>query len=279
MKLQGYNGVVKPRLLIVTTTADLSLPLFFHLSDDNLMDVSFIFYDMPIDGLESIVRKGFEFVYFRDPFNDLTISQPHAKRLTEAIIDNLRTAYKVDKISSYDDMMFEDKWHQYNLFGDLMPQTELPSSFDDVNFDTQLLKKRISARSKGIVFDRASILPKDSPQDYVLQAKLNIKKEYRVFMVGGEIVKPMAIKSSKTPNQIAKLVGLEDKIPSDLTQICQEVYKKTKFDLMGLDIVETDEGYKVLEVNRSCQFAKFYRLSGLNLASMLSSYLVQTKAD
>jgi ribosomal protein S6--L-glutamate ligase len=52
------------------------------------------------------------------------------------------------------------------------------------------------------------------------------------------------------------------------------VYEKLKFDLVGLDIAETHDGYYLLEVNRSPQFVNYLRLSSINLAEILYDYLL-----
>lgn len=261
-------------MLIITTNADFSARLFFQGQAAGLIRAQAIDYNATPDELRRILRGDFKFLYLRDPFNDVKASVTTIKNITQKILSRFKDAYKVDGISSYDDLLFEDKWRQYQLFSRFMPKTELLDSLDGVDFTKQLIKKRISCRSRDIIFDKESFPKTAKPDDYIVQDKINIEQEYRVYMVGDKIVEPIAIKSHKTPNQTVKIIGLESSIKPGIGWICRYVYQKTKFGFVGLDIAKTQNGHFLLEANRSCQFKSYFRISSINLAQTVNTHLL-----
>ena len=264
-------------MLLVSTKADLSLPLFFREDSTSLIKSTSLLYDSESKELEELFNYDFSYIYFRDPFNDETVDQKNAKRLIELLFDHYGSAYYLDGISSYEDMLLEDKWEQYKLFGDLMPSTELLSKVNTLKKDKIIIKKRISARSKGVFFDRKDIKRNENLEKYIIQQLVRINKEYRVYVVAGKIIGPLAIKSSKSKSQHVRIIGEEKKVPAEILDICRHVYEKTNYDFMGIDIAETATGFKLLEINRSCQFKAYLRTTGINLAATLNKHLLNTK--
>lgn len=264
----------KNRILIVTTKDDISLSLFYAPEAAKLIEPYHIFYDSPDGDIQAILKQDFQFIYFRDPFNDVNLPKIIAKKTFATINNNYPDAYIVDGLTAFEDLFFEDKWKQYVMFRQFMPTTKILQSPETLNFEAGYVKKRISSRSKGIIFNRKSFPSDYNPKDYIYQKKLNIKKEYRVFLIGQEIVLPLALKSPKTPSNSVRVIGYEDTIPPEVAAIAKRVYKTTKFDFMGLDIAHTDKKFYLLEVNRSCQFEGYGRVSPVNLAAFFNKYLL-----
>jgi hypothetical protein len=261
------------RMLIVTTAKDFSLELFQNQESSDLIKPSVVYFDN-ID--EKVIEQNYDYLYFRDPFNDPSISELAAQETTKEVLEKVRAAYSIDGIASYDDLLFEDKWRQYQLFGELMPRTKPLDSLDEVDFDKELIKKRTSSRSRDIVFTKAAFPIGNNLSDYIVQTLLGIEVEYRVFVIGGKIIHPLLIKTSKTPDQKTKVTGTEDLIDPRIEDISNRVHRVTGFDLMGLDIAKVGQNFWLIEVNRSCQFKSFDRETGQNPATLLNKYLLQT---
>lgn len=262
------------RMLIVTTDSDPSIDLFTRENAKRLITPTVITYDISDISLRRILHDQYDYVYFRDPFNSPHISQTVASRTTETILESMNHTYSVDTVQAYDSLLFEDKWRQYEIFSAYMPPTELLHSVKSVDFSTHIAKKRISSRARGIVLQDKDFPQDATASDYIVQPKLSITTEYRVYMVGDEILLPLAIKSSKTSAQKVKVIGATHDLPSEIAAICKVAYDATHFDLMGLDIAQTPEGFFLLEVNRSCQFKGYLRKSNVNLAEILNTYLL-----
>jgi glutathione synthase/RimK-type ligase-like ATP-grasp enzyme len=269
--------ITRPRILLVSTADDVSLKLFYSADSSQLLDPSVIYYNASDDEINKALQQDYQFIYFRDPFNDKDVAQYVAQNTTDKIIEAYPSAYFVDHITSYDDLFFEDKWRQYKLFPEFMPLTELLTSTDSIDFKKHFIKKRISSRSRDIIFSENDFPSSAISEDYIVQPLLSIEKEYRVCMVGDEIINPMAIKTSKSIDQQVKVIGIEKEINPAIIKICKVVYERTKFDLVGLDIAKTSEGFILIEVNRSCHFTELLRKSGINLATVLSQRLLSLK--
>lgn len=266
--------LTKPRILIVSTADDVSLRLFYRDDSTQLLDPSVIYYNASNDAINKVLQQDYQYVYFRDPFNDKNTLQYIAQNTTDRVLESCRSAYFVDHITSYDDLFFEDKWRQYKLFPDLMPLTELLISLDSINLQKHFIKKRISSRARDIVFSESDFPSDAVAENYIIQPQLKIEKEYRVYMIGGKIINPMTIKTSKSATQQVKVIGIETDINSAIIKICKIVYERTMFDLVGLDIAKTSEGFILIEVNRSCHFTELFRKSSINLAATLDERLL-----
>jgi glutathione synthase/RimK-type ligase-like ATP-grasp enzyme len=263
-----------PKILIVSTDADISLSMFRQSDVSTLINPDFINYDIAVTSETCILESNYNYVYFRDPFNDGDISHKLVKQATEIIVDKFKSAYFVDSVLSFNGLLFEDKWLQYRQLSKYMPKSELLQSIDLSKSEKYFIKKRISSRSKGIIFKQSDFPNNTNPHDYILQQKLSIDIEYRVFIIGGRIIKPMAIKTSKTFGQKVKITGIENTVTKEIIQICDAVYVRTEYDFMGLDIAKVGNDYYLLEVNRSPQFKGYFRETSINLAYILNEYLL-----
>lgn len=259
----------KRKLLFVTTRTDISAQLF----DNSKLEATQITYDADAVRLQNALKQSYDFVYFRDPFNDTSLNVPYVQKVIEQGVQACQGAYFVDGVMHYDDMLFEDKWLQYQRFSDFMPQTELLHSFAQAGDHTQFIKKRISSRSKGIVFSIEDFEPGAVPEDYIVQPRLNIEVEYRVFVIGGKVVLPLETKRNKTEVQTTRVTGLEKSSNEQISSICQQVYVETQYDFMGLDVAKVHGSYVLLEVNRSPQCKGYLRAGGPNLVALLYEYL------
>ena len=263
----------RSNVLIVSTDADFSLELFYTSECRELLEPVTINYNASDEEVKNLLKCDFDFLYLRDPFNDRSIDQKTAIVNTKNILNRYQNAYRVDGINRYKDMLFEDKWTQYGLFKEFMPETNLLSSLEVV--PGTFVKKRISARSKGVVFQDSDFDSGAIPTDYIAQSKLDINDEYRVLLVGGEIIMPLAKKTSKKSKESkVKLMSTDTNLPLKMKEICQAVYAKTNFDFLGLDIAYSRGRYYLLEVNRSPQFKGYLRLTKQNLVKTLDQYLL-----
>ncbi len=257
------------KLLIVTTKEERSTELLMVPTYET--DVEFYTEEL----LNRVTElTGYDLVYFRDPFTD-----KYDLTTIGAIVDNIRKlnpeTYFIDNIASLEDFLIEDKWKQYELFKDLMPKTELVDDFSLLDFDKQFVKKKISARARGIIFSHDQINSSDAPEDYIAQEKINIVEEIRVITVKGEILNIGVKKTSKTDSTKVKVT---DSVI--LTKDIKEIARCTMnllptLDLTGIDIARTDEGELILiEVNRSPQFLSSTKFTGENPFKLLVDKLL-----
>lgn len=250
------------RHLLVTTTADSSLECFRPFCDILLLDS-----DGFLDVNNSIVNYGS--VYIRSQFNKPEVMPQRfqqqidaigrqARQMGVSVIDNMATVQEI--------VNFEDKWHQYQLFREYMPETWLATGVNDVEKPI-IYKKRISSRATGIAWRREDIMGDEN--EWICQRMLDIEEELRVYVVRGVVIEGLAVRQSKTADQKVKVVGAR-KITADEMRFAQAVHQQSpQLDLIGLDIAVTPDGLQLIEVNRSPVFASFTRETSLNLASIL----------
>ena len=217
----------------------------------------------------------YDVVYFRDPFNELTYNLEDIGLVVSNVTRLHEDAYFVDGCRSLDDLLFEDKWRQYQKLHMLMPHTELLS--ESLKTDSKIIKQRISSRARGIYFDTDEI-PHNAFDQYLIQPRLDIAVEYRVYVVcDGGVLPKVSVKSTKSEKQAVKVLDVVD-MSSKLEAFCHKVIEQLPgMDFIGLDIAELSNGDLVLiEVNRSPQFSRYDELLGTNTFSHVR-YAVEQK--
>lgn len=264
------------KLLIITTINDLSIPLFLVNEVSNLIDVKFCFFHESLSIIKNKIEStNFDCIYIRDPFTG-PYNENDLKNKLNFIINNSPKTYLIDNVKSPEDVYFEDKWFQYRIFSRYMLPTYLLSDLEDNKKNLNyIIKKRISSRSKGIVFNKEAI-PEKNVNDYIIQEKIDIEKEYRVYVIFNEIIETVGIKSSKTDNSKAKVINAE-KINRRLKEFVQKIIVNNKFDLLGLDVALAQDQYYLIEINRSPQFIKFYTQTQINIAEFFVKKLLEKR--
>jgi glutathione synthase/RimK-type ligase-like ATP-grasp enzyme len=256
----------RPKFKIYTTIEDISLPLFFT---DIFLQKYEVHAEVYENG-ESSKTEFFDYIYLRDPFNS-ALSSDEIKNTTISILEKHNDSIFIDKISSLDDIYFEKKSRQYNLYKKFMPSTRIFRKDDIFDAEKKFYKHNLSSRARGIYFSRSQI-PEDEIDlgNVIEQVKINIEYEYRVIVVRGQILNKVILKSSKSERtQVKALRAVE--IDKDLKEFTEAVIENSHHDLIGLDIAKEKEGgYKLIEVNRSPQFKRYYMLTKVNPLEFLT---------
>lgn len=199
-------------------------------------------------------------VYFRDPFNSPEYI-PEESKLNK-IIEYYENSKSIDNIRSFSDMKtIEDKYHQYLIFGSLMPKTWLPSENTFIEGEN-LAKPRISQRAKNILF---TFDDKELDDSWIIQEILNIKEEIRVYVAEGKIIDTVSIKSSKQTGKV-KVLDTRKITPSEKDFVKLAVKKVENLDFIGFDVAILEDGdMKIIEANRSPQFMRYFELTQKNI--------------
>lgn len=219
-------------------------------------------------------KEPFDVVYFRDPFNVGVFDLAQIDSVVKHITEMYPSAYFVDGIRTTEGLLFEDKWTQYEMLSDFMPFTRLPSVAADMRTG-ELAKKRISSRARDIVFDKQQLT--GPVEDYIFQQGLDILTEYRVIAVGGAILPKVAVRSSKTASSRVRISMLIDTDPHLLSFATKIMKTLPGFDLAGLDIALTTNGYRLIEVNRSPQFKRYQELGDISVVRLLHDAITKRR--
>lgn len=253
-----------PNILIATTHSDLSL--WYFLTEG----VSTVYFedDMP-KFTEVVTNQNFDIVYIRDPFNTAHLTLESITRRVELIKTSHPAAYYVDHVDDIKGVLIEDKWRQYERWGAWMPKTYLGGGDADAEGPV-IAKKRISARSRDILFD---VRPAELSSDWIVQERLVIDDELRVYLLFGQPVTLAGKRRPKQPHQATKVTGLHSLSDEEMFFVQQITSSMIGFDLAGLDIAVTPHGLRLIEVNRSPQFRRYNELGGTNLVADFWSHL------
>ena len=262
------------KILIVTTFSDLSVPFFLAQSVRKDVAVDIVFYNDGWTLLQAyLAQRQYDSVYLRDPFND-KVDQSESKEIVRGIGTMFPESYFVDHVRDFDDILCEDKWRQFQEYGAFMPKTEILRNPHDIAVGRTIAKKRLSSRARGIVMTAADFPREDSVDDYVLQECIAVDREFRVYVICGDIMPTVSIKSPKTATQKVAVVGHE-KISPDLMAYVQKLVVQIPYDFVGLDIVQRGAVFYLLEVNRSCLFNGYFAQTGVNLAHVFVEKMIK----
>lgn len=249
--------MTKLKSALFTTRADKALPLW----EGNVDQIYYYKENLP-EHFPEISE-----VYFRDPFNEpsLPISDDKIDEITRRFFADNPETYSLDGIHTIDDYYIEDKYRQFQEFGlEFMPQTWLASEVEFVPQE-HILKKRVSCRCRDIHFEKPS--GGVDLAEYIVQDRRQIREEMRVFYLRGEVLRTAETRTSKTETQKVKATGYRDLSDAEMDFVKRAMAKMPELDFVGVDLAVQENGeLMIIEVNRSPQFAGYYRVTGVNLA-------------
>ena len=250
--------VSKPSILIATTRSDNSLRFFLE------PGIDVVYFDDELEKFShDASRRNYDVVYIRDPFNTGRLAPEDIIPYIDVLGRKHQSAYFVDCAHRIAGVLIEDKWNQYEIWQKWMPQTRLGDQLDGAETGV-VAKKRISARSRDILFE---LVPEVLSSDWIVQERLDIVEELRVYALFGRVVRRASIRRSKSATSGTKVVGLRD-IAEQEVEFAEEVVAQQKqLDFVGLDIVVTPTGLRLIEVNRSPQLNRYNELAQTNLVA------------
>lgn len=263
----------KKNILILTTLNDISIAHFFSNKIRKIFDVD-VFLIEDFNSSFGRLSRRYDFVYIRDPFTDRNFQDYKAiSSAMDKVYEKYPSAYYVDKVKDMDGALIEDKLRQYALFSEFMPKTRELKKGEGVDFESYFVKKRVSSRSEGIVFFGDALQP---GEDYIIQDKLDIEEEYRVFSVGSRILEKSLVRSSKTSASTALKTLDAVATPEKVKTFVKKLIDVLELDFVGYDIARDKNGKLwLLEMNRSPQFQSYYAKTGENLAEVLADHLLK----
>ena len=116
-------------------------------------------------------------------------------------------------------------------------------------------------------------------QDVILQQFLaeGAGRDYRVFVVGGQVV--AAMMRTAAPGEFRSNIhrggeGKLIKLPKGFERAAVEAARILKLGVAGVDLMESNQGPMILEVNSSPGFEGIEKATGLNIAGQIMRYMV-----
>lgn len=251
------------KALIITTLKDHSRWFFADSC------VQYAYLNQTDQEFTQSVSGSYDVVYIRDPFNDSMVSINTIKDRIRQLRLQHPDAYYVDNVDSFKKTLLEDKWHQYQLFSNHMPYTRLAGRNVTVG-DKHVAKKRISSRSKGVIFDAGQV---ELTDEWIVQDRLRIDQEFRVFIVNGVVHPRATIRSSKSATTKTEAIGTRELTDNERDFAQMITSQIPELDFVGLDIAISRGKLVLIEINRSPQFTKHNQIEGINIVDGFLSQL------
>ena len=117
----------------------------------------------------------------------------------------------------------------------------------------------------------------DLHQDYVIQSFITEANgvDIRVFVVGGEAI--AAMKRSAPPGEFRANIhkgasGEAVTLPDKYTRLAIEAAAALELEIAGVDLLQTNEGPVVLEVNPSPGFEELESVTGIDIAGAIIEF-------
>ena len=250
--------------------------LVIAVSPDSSLELLRAFADIIVLDKEQLPSKvgHYDTVYIRSHFSQpSTLPQVYRTEI-ETLVRQAKEVNPevvfVDGMDTVDAIVkFEDKWSQYEIFGKYMPRTARYNEGDDVSdFIRPVFKARLSSRGQGVTWNQGEATSESAT--WIVQETLDIQEELRIFVIHGKAFPLGAIRQSMTAESTAAIMNSRELTRDEIEFAKKVVGAFPSLDIVGLDVARTIDGQlKIMEVNRSPGFAKFYALTSINLANEL----------
>jgi [lysine-biosynthesis-protein LysW]--L-2-aminoadipate ligase len=112
-------------------------------------------------------------------------------------------------------------------------------------------------------------------QEYVAKPGRDI----RAFLLGGEVVAASYRTSEHWITNVARgAVSSQCVVTSEIQQLCAAAARAVGAELAGIDLVETSDGLKVIEINTGAEFKGLRGTTDLPLADLIVGHALQVAA-
>tara|TARA_B100000678_G_scaffold9000_1_gene7470 strand:- start:1442 stop:2404 length:963 start_codon:yes stop_codon:yes gene_type:complete len=249
--------------LVIAVSPNSSLELLGKYADIILLD----------EQKNSQLVHPYKSVYIRSHFSRPDLMPQKFLNEIESLVEqahhlNPHTTF-VDGMSTVDEIVtFEDKWHQYQLFTELMPHTELLEQSNLASFVKPIFKNRLSSRGSGVTWNTPD--GNQVKSEWIVQESIDIKEEIRIYVVNGTVHQTGTIRKSMTIGQKTQAIDSRPLTKDEIDFAFKVVSKVPELNMIGLDIARVRDGsLYLLEANRSPGFGAFEKLTRVNLATIL----------
>lgn len=248
--------------LVVSVSADSSLELLGEHADIVLLDKH------PYLNIQSL----YDTAYIRSHFSQQFMQPQNFRSEIESIVAQVKSVNPnvkfIDSMDNVDAIVaFEDKWHQYQIFRELMPLTELcDGSPYTLVVRSPVYKQRLSSRGSGVTWNKDNVTT--TKGEWIAQNSLDIQEELRVYAINTNIHPTGIVKKSMEEGVKAEGTSARKLSKDEMQFVSYVTDRAPRLDIVGIDMARTAAGdLKLIEVNRSPGFAKFFELTGVNLAN------------
>lgn len=114
-------------------------------------------------------------------------------------------------------------------------------------------------------------------QEFVCDSKIDKFRDIRAFVVGNDVIgafyREASVDNWKT-NLSYGGIPKKYKLDPAVKEMSLQAVKAIGADIAGVDVIESDEGYQVLEVNVCPLFRGFHDITGINPAKSIAELII-----
>lgn len=249
--------------IAITVSAESSVNLLSKHADIVLLD----------QAIDPDALSIYKSIYVRSHFSTVELQPQNFRDTITAIVCQARSLnpniHVIDGMDTVEKIVgFEDKWNQYQIYSDFMPQTRVLNTHIDSNNHKFIYKKRLSSRGLGVTTNLSEVT--GLVNEWIVQEKLDIDEEVRIYVIRGKVYPMGAVRSSMTTNQKTISVNARELNNDEISFASAIGQRSNELDMIGLDVARTSDGtLQLMEANRSPGFGAFAELTGVNLADVL----------
>ena len=249
--------------LVVTVSPESSVDLLSKHADIILLD------QVNVTKVLSIYKS----IYVRSHFSKAELQPQNFQDTITAIVSRAKSLnpniHVVDGMDTVEKIIgFEDKWNQYQIYSEFMPQTEVLNTLNDSNDQEFIYKKRLSSRGLGVTADLSEVTGPEN--EWIVQEKLDIDEEIRVYVIRGKVYPKGAVRRSMAANQMTQSISVRELTNDEIAFASAVGQRSNALNMIGLDVARTSDGtLQLMEANRSPGFGAFAELTQVNLADVL----------
>ncbi|MFW5720102.1 MAG: ATP-grasp domain-containing protein [Candidatus Dojkabacteria bacterium] len=145
-----------------------------------------------------------------------------------------------------------------------------------------IVRTTIGARGEGIfkVHSREElneVYSRIGPK-VLIQPYIPVSYDYRVMIVGNKVLgvmKKYHAPGSYVSNISAGGTAEVSSLPEEVISLCMKAKNVSNVEIAGVDVIEHEGKYYVLEVNAAPQFEGFERCTGMNVAREIIQYITE----
>ena len=141
----------------------------------------------------------------------------------------------------------------------------------------RLLSKVSSPEVVETILEHKKALSNPSHSIFYLQEYIaKPDRDIRVFMIGDEPICAMYRTSTHWLTNTARgAVAHSMTLDKEATELAIKTVKALGVDVAGVDMVESKDGYKVLEVNATPEFHELKKVAQVNIAELIARYILK----
>jgi RimK family alpha-L-glutamate ligase len=120
----------------------------------------------------------------------------------------------------------------------------------------------------------------ENPQSFLVQDFVPIKREYRLITVGNKVLGAFEKVTEHWIHNISRgAVSVKTVVSPEIEETALKAAKLAGNEICGIDLGVTENGFFVIEANRSPGFEAFEKTCNLNVAKEIIEYLKEKRAS